>query len=50
MKLVCLKNERYRRKRGRFRVTCTKACEFGDIGTMTPINKDEALEIYKMAW
>jgi butanol dehydrogenase len=27
-----------------------KACEFGDIGTMTPINKDEALEIYKMAW
>lgn len=28
----------------------TKACEFGDIGTMTPINKEEALEIYKMAW
>ncbi len=27
-----------------------KATEFGDIGTMTPINQDEALEIYKMAW
>jgi alcohol dehydrogenase YqhD (iron-dependent ADH family) len=27
-----------------------KACEFGDIGTMCSINKDEALEIYKMAW
>lgn len=27
-----------------------KATEFGDIGTMTPINKEEALEIYKMAW
>jgi butanol dehydrogenase len=28
----------------------TKATEFGNIGTMTVINKDEALEIYKMAW
>ena len=27
-----------------------KATEFGDIGTMSPINKKEALEIYKMAW
>lgn len=27
-----------------------KATEFGDIGTMSPINKAEALEIYKMAW
>ena len=27
-----------------------KATEFGDIGTMSPINKTEALEIYKMAW
>ena len=26
-----------------------KATEFGDIGTMSPINKTEALEIYKMA-
>ena len=28
----------------------TKACEFGDIGTMCPINKEQALEIYTMAW
>ena len=28
----------------------SQATEFGDIGTMTSINKDEALEIYKMAW
>ena len=28
----------------------TQATEFGDIGTMCPITKDEALEIYKMAW
>ncbi|MDD2358658.1 MAG: iron-containing alcohol dehydrogenase [Thiovulaceae bacterium] len=27
-----------------------KATEFGDIGTMTPITKTEALEIYTMAW
>ncbi len=27
-----------------------KATEFGDIGTMSPINKAEALEIYRMAW
>ncbi|MDD2830391.1 MAG: iron-containing alcohol dehydrogenase [Sulfuricurvum sp.] len=27
-----------------------KATEFGDIGTMSPINKAEALEIYTMAW
>lgn len=27
-----------------------KATEFGDIGTMCPINKAEALEIYKKAW
>lgn len=28
----------------------TQATEFGDIGTMCQITKDEALEIYKMAW
>jgi len=28
----------------------TKATERGDIGTLTPINKEQALEIYKMAW
>ena len=27
-----------------------QATEFGDIGTMTSITKNEALEIYKMAW
>lgn len=27
-----------------------KATEFGDIGTMSPINKAQALEIYTMAW
>ncbi|MGD9971364.1 MAG: iron-containing alcohol dehydrogenase [Sulfuricurvum sp.] len=27
-----------------------KATEFGDIGTMSPITKAEALEIYTMAW
>lgn len=27
-----------------------KATEFGDIGTMSPINKAEALEIYTLAW
>jgi butanol dehydrogenase len=27
-----------------------KATEFGDIGTMSPIYEQEALEIYKMAW
>lgn len=27
-----------------------KATEFGDIGTMCPINKAEAFEIYKMSW
>lgn len=28
----------------------TKATEWGDTGTMCPINKDEALEVYTMAW
>ncbi len=27
-----------------------QATEFGDIGTMTSITKNEALEIYKLAW